>query len=52
MKKELTTNYWKQQYLFNTFVHNSPIDSNGYCQEENKLINYLDITNMVLRKII
>lgn len=39
MKKELTTNYWKQQYLFNTFVHNSPIDSNGYCQEENKLIN-------------
>ena len=39
MKKELTINYWKQQYLFNTFVHNSPIDSNGYCQEENKLIN-------------
>jgi aspartate-semialdehyde dehydrogenase len=39
MKKDLTTNYWKQQYLFNTFVHNSPIDSNGYCQEENKLIN-------------
>lgn len=39
MKKELTTNYWKQQYLFNTFVHNSPIESNGYCQEENKLIN-------------
>lgn len=38
-QKELTTNYWKQQYLFNTFVHNSPIDSNGYCQEENKLIN-------------
>jgi aspartate-semialdehyde dehydrogenase len=38
-KKELTTNYWKQQYVFNTFVHNSPIDSNGYCQEENKLIN-------------
>ena len=38
-KKELTTNYWKQQYVFNTFVHNSPIDTNGYCQEENKLIN-------------
>ncbi len=37
--EELTTNYWKQQYLFNTFVHNSPIDTNGYCQEENKLIN-------------
>jgi aspartate-semialdehyde dehydrogenase len=38
-KKELTTNYWKQQYIFNTFVHNSSIDQNGYCQEENKLIN-------------
>jgi len=39
MKKKLTTNYWQQQYLFNTFVHNSPIETNGYCQEENKLIN-------------
>jgi aspartate-semialdehyde dehydrogenase len=37
--EELTTNYWKQQYLFNTFVHNSHINPNGYCQEENKLIN-------------
>ncbi len=38
-KKDLTTKYWNQQYVFNTFVHNSPIDANGYCQEENKLIN-------------
>lgn len=37
--QELTINFWKQQYIFNTFVHNSPIESNGYCQEENKLIN-------------
>jgi aspartate-semialdehyde dehydrogenase len=37
--QELTTSFWKQQYVYNTFVHNSPIDTNGYCQEENKLIN-------------
>jgi len=36
---ELTTEYWKQQYIFNTFVHNSSIEINGYCEEENKLIN-------------
>jgi aspartate-semialdehyde dehydrogenase len=36
---ELTTDYWKQQYIFNTFVHNSSIEINGYCEEENKLIN-------------
>ncbi len=39
MGKHLSTNFWKQQYIFNTFVHDSPIESNGYCQEENKLIN-------------
>ncbi len=39
MGKKLSTNFWKQQYIFNTFVHDSPIESNGYCQEENKLIN-------------
>lgn len=39
MGKQLSTNFWKQQYIFNTFVHDSPIESNGYCQEENKLIN-------------
>ncbi len=37
--QELTTKFWKQPYVFNTFVHNSPIEANGYCQEENKLIN-------------
>ncbi len=37
--EEITTNFWKKQYVFNTFVHNSSIDPNGYCQEENKLIN-------------
>ena len=36
--KELTTTYWKQQYIFNAFVHNSQIENNLYCQEENKLI--------------
>ncbi len=35
----LTKNYWKQQYIHNLFVHNSPIEENKYCQEENKLIN-------------
>ena len=39
MGKKLSTGFWKQQYIFNTFVHDSPIESNGYCQEENKLIN-------------
>jgi aspartate-semialdehyde dehydrogenase len=37
--QDLTKNFWKEQYVFNTFVHNSPIEPNGYCQEENKLIN-------------
>lgn len=35
----ITSKYWEQQYIFNTFIHNSPIDTNKYCQEENKLIN-------------
>jgi aspartate-semialdehyde dehydrogenase len=39
MGKQLSRNFWKQQYIFNTFVHDSPIESNGNCQEENKLIN-------------
>ena len=38
-KEDLTTDFWKQQYIYNTFVHNSPIENNLYCQEENKLIN-------------
>jgi aspartate-semialdehyde dehydrogenase len=39
MGKQLSTNFWKQQYIFITFVHDSPIEFNGNCQEENKLIN-------------
>ncbi len=38
-QNKLTTNYWKKQYIYNLFVHNSPIEENKYCQEENKLIN-------------
>jgi aspartate-semialdehyde dehydrogenase len=45
--QELTTKFWKQQYVFNTFVHNSPIEPNGYCQEENKLVNE---TNKIFKK--
>lgn len=45
--QELTTKFWKQPYVFNTFVHNSPIELNGYCQEENKLINE---TNKIFRQ--
>lgn len=37
--ESLTIQYWGDQYIYNTFVHNSPIEENGYCQEENKLIN-------------
>ena len=35
----LTINFWKQQYIYNMFVHDSKIDDNDYCEEENKLIN-------------
>jgi aspartate-semialdehyde dehydrogenase len=35
----LSIDYWKQQYIYNCFVHNSSIENNDYCQEENKLIN-------------
>ncbi|MEW6103865.1 MAG: aspartate-semialdehyde dehydrogenase [bacterium] len=27
------------QYAFNLFPHNSPMENNGYCEEENKVIN-------------
>lgn len=27
------------QYAFNLFPHNSPMEDNGYCEEENKVIN-------------
>ena len=35
----LTSNYWKKQYIHNTFVHNSNIFDNFYNEEENKIIN-------------
>jgi aspartate-semialdehyde dehydrogenase len=35
----LTTKYWKQQYIHNVFIHDSAIETNYYCNEENKLIN-------------
>jgi len=35
---ELKTIFWKQQYIHNVFVHNSNIENNFYCNEENKLI--------------
>lgn len=37
--KELTTDYWKKQYIFNVFSHNSKIGDNLYNQEEMKMIN-------------
>jgi len=38
--KQLTTDFWKKQYVFNVFSHNSKIDSvTKYNQEELKMIN-------------
>lgn len=36
--KEPTCNIFKQQYAFNLFSHNAPILSNGYNEEEMKLV--------------
>ena len=37
---ELTTNFWGKQYVFNTFVHNTPLVSPyNYNEEEMKIIN-------------
>jgi aspartate-semialdehyde dehydrogenase len=36
---ELTTTFWKKQYIFNVFSHNSKITQNFYNQEEMKMIN-------------
>lgn len=37
---ELTTSFWGKQYVFNTFVHNTPIVSPyNYNEEEMKIIN-------------
>jgi aspartate-semialdehyde dehydrogenase len=35
----LTMDYWKKQYIFNVFSHNSKIGDNLYNQEEMKMIN-------------
>jgi aspartate-semialdehyde dehydrogenase len=38
--EELTKDFWGKQYVFNTFVHNTPIDSlTFYNEEEMKIIN-------------
>ncbi|KAA8532481.1 hypothetical protein F0562_032519 [Nyssa sinensis] len=36
--KEPTCNIFKQQYAFNLFSHNAPVLSNGYNEEEMKLV--------------
>ena len=39
-QEKLTTNFWKKQYVYNVFSHNSKINSdNLYNEEELKLIN-------------
>jgi len=38
-KEELTTTFWKKQYVNNCFVHNSDITEEYYNTEEMKLIN-------------
>jgi aspartate-semialdehyde dehydrogenase len=37
--KPLTTTFWKKQYIFNVFSHNSKIGENFYNQEEMKMVN-------------
>jgi aspartate-semialdehyde dehydrogenase len=44
---QLTTDYWKKQYVFNVFSHNSRITSNYYNQEEMKMVNE---THKILNK--
>jgi aspartate-semialdehyde dehydrogenase len=36
--KEITTDFWKKQYVFNVFSHNSKITDNYYNQEEMKMV--------------
>ena len=44
----LTKTFWKKQYIYNTFVHNSPINmENGYNEEEEKIVNE---TNKIFNK--
>lgn len=37
--KELTKDFWKRQYIFNVFSHNSKMTQNLYNQEEMKMVN-------------
>lgn len=37
--KEITKDFWKRQYIYNVFSHNSQILSNGFNEEEMKLVN-------------
>lgn len=37
--EELTKDFWKRQYIYNVFSHNSKILSNGFNEEEMKLVN-------------
>lgn len=36
--KEITRDFWKKQYVFNVFSHNSKITENYYNQEEMKMV--------------
>ena len=37
--EELTKDFWKKQYVFNVFSHNSKLTNNFYNQEEMKMVN-------------
>jgi aspartate-semialdehyde dehydrogenase len=41
----LTKDFWKKQYVYNVFSHNSKMTPNGYNEEEMKLVNE---TNKIL----
>jgi aspartate-semialdehyde dehydrogenase len=45
--ESLTKDYWKKEYVFNVFSHNSRITSNYYNQEEMKMVNE---THKILNK--
>ena len=32
--QSISTNYWKQQFIHNTFIHDSPIEPNGYFKKK------------------
>lgn len=38
----LTMDFWKKQYVYNVFSHNSKMTSNGYNEEEMKLVNEIN----------